>query len=242
MPAGWSGVRGSGGIDLPAFARLYELRAPRIGWLLGAGASAAAGIATASQATWDWKARIYATVKRIPYAALDLADPLVRDRIQRFFDLEGGNPSRNSEAEYSFYFERAYPRPEDRRRYLDQLIADAKPGFGHLGLAGLMMLGKVGVVWTTNFDRLVEDAAAHVMKTTVTLTTSTTGDPSISLQALRDERFPLLVKLHGDFQSEQLKNTAAELQSQDAQLREALPRRRRDTVWRSWDTAAATPR
>lgn len=217
-------VTTSGGIDLPAFARLYELRAPRIGWLLGAGASSAAGVATASQATWDWKARIYATEKRIQYASLDLADPLVRDRIQRFFDLERGNPPRDAESEYSFYFERAYPRAEDRRRYLDHLIADAHPSFGHLGLAALMMLGKVGVVWTTNFDRLVEDAAAQVMKTTRKLTTSTTGDPSISLQALRDERFPLLVKLHGDFQSEQLKNTAAELQSQDAQFREALRR------------------
>lgn len=217
-------VTASGGIDLPAFARLYELRAPRIGWLLGAGASSAAGVATASQATWDWKARIYATEKRIQYASLDLADPLVRDRIQRFFDLERGNPPRDAESEYSFYFERAYPRAEDRRRYLDHLIADAHPSFGHLGLAALMMLGKLGVVWTTNFDRLVEDAAAQVMKTTRKLTTSTTGDPSISLQALRDERFPLLVKLHGDFQSEQLKNTAAELQSQDAQLREALRR------------------
>ena len=58
-------VTAPSGIDLPAFARLYELRAPRIGWLLGAGASAAAGVATASQATWDWTARIYATEKRI---------------------------------------------------------------------------------------------------------------------------------------------------------------------------------
>ncbi len=138
--------------------------------------------------------------------------------------LEGGNPPRDAETEYSFYFERAYPRAEDRRRYLDQLIADAHPGFGHLGLAALMMLSKVGVIWTTNFDRLIEDAAAQVMKTARNLTTSTTGDSSISLQALRDERFPLLVKLHGDFQSEQLKNTTAELQSQDAQLREALRR------------------
>jgi hypothetical protein len=224
MAAGRGSVTVRGGIDLPAFARLYELRAPRIGWLLGAGASAAAGVATASQATWDWKARIYATEKRVRYVALDLADPLLRDRIQRFFDLEGGNPPRDAEAEYSFYFERAYPRPEDRRRYLDQLIADAQPGFGHLGLAALMMLGKIGVVWTTNFDRLVEDAAAQVMKTTRNLTTSTTGDPAIALQALRDERFPLLVKLHGDFQSEKLKNTTAELQSQDAQFREALRR------------------
>ncbi len=210
------------GIDLPTFARLYELRAPRIAWLLGAGASAAAGVATAGQATWDWKARIYASEKRIRYVTLDLADPLVRDRVQRFFDLEGGNPARDGEAEYSFYFERAYPSAADRRRYLDQMTADAKPGFGHLGLAALMQLGKVGVVWTTNFDRLVEDAAALVTKTTRRLTISSTGDPEIALQALRDERFPLLVKLHGDFQSERLKNTSTELQSQDAQLRDAL--------------------
>ncbi len=224
MAAGGGRAATSGGIDLPAFARLYGMRAPRIGWLLGAGASAAAGIPTAGQATWDWKALIYATERRIPRAALDLADPLVCDRIQRHLDLEGGNPPRDAEEEYSHYFERAYPRPEDRRHYIDQMIAGAKPGFGHLGIAALMSLGKVGVVWTTNFDRLVEDAAAQVLKTTASLTVATTGDPSIAQQALRDERFPLLVKIHGDFQSEQLKNTSAELQSQDAQLREALRR------------------
>lgn len=214
----------SSAIDLSAFARLYEMRAPRIAWLFGAGASAAAGVPTAYQAIWDWKARIYATEKNIRLSALDLADPLVLDRIQRHFDLGQGNPAREAEEEYSFYFERAYPRAEDRRTYLDQLTDDAKPGFGHLGLGALMSLNKVGVIWTTNFDRLIEDAAASVLGTTRRLTTATIGDPSIAIEALRDERFPLLVKLHGDFQSERLKNTRQELQDQDATLREALRR------------------
>ena len=42
------------------------------------------------------------------------------------------------------------------------------------------------------------------------------------MEALNEGRWPLLVKLHGDFRSRQLKNTSEELQAQDAQIRRAL--------------------
>jgi hypothetical protein len=211
-------------MDVATFARLYEMQAPRIAWLFGAGASAAAGLPTAWQVTWDWKRRIYASEKNVRLSALDLADTVVQARIQRHFDQQTGCPARDSEDEYSFYFEKAYPRPEDRRAYLGDRTATGKPAFGHLALAALMSLGKVGVVWTTNFDRVIEDAATQVLGTTAGLTVATMDSPRIATEALRDQRFPLLVKLHGDFQSDRLKNITKELQDQDATLREALRR------------------
>jgi hypothetical protein len=211
-------------IDLSAFSRLYEMQAPRIAWLFGAGASAAAGVPTAFQATWDWKSRIYATEKNVRRDKLDLANPLVRKQIQRHFDQQGGCPTVGSDEEYSYYFERAYPRAEDRRAYIDQIIALGKPAYGHLALAALMSLGKVGVIWTTNFDRVIEDAAARVTGRTGMLTVATIDSAQIAQDALRDERLPLLVKLHGDYQSDRLKNIATELQAQDGTLREALRR------------------
>ena len=211
-------------IDVAAFARLYEMQAPRISWFFGAGASAAAGVPTASQATWDWKRRIYASEENVRLTALDLADPLIRARIQRHFALQPGCPSENSEDEYGYYFERAYPRAEDRRAYVEQMVASGKPAFGHLALAVLMSLHKVGAVWTTNFDRVIEDGASQVLGGTGALTVSTMDAPQIAIEALRDQRLPLLVKLHGDFQSDRLKNIQPELQAQDATLREALRR------------------
>lgn len=209
-------------IDLPAFARLYDVRAPRIAWFFGAGASAPAGIATAGQMTWEFKALLYATEKGVALTALDLGDPTTRRRIQSHFNTDPACPPEGSEHEYSLYFERAYSRATDRRAYLDRAIARGKPGFGHMALAALMSIGKVGVVWTTNFDRLVEDAAARILGTTRTLTTASLDSADIAVEALNDGRFPLYVKIHGDFQSERLKNLKSELQTQDAKLRDAL--------------------
>ena len=208
--------------DLPTFARLHDMRAPRIAWFFGAGTSAAAGVATAGQMTWEFKALLYATEKRIALAGLDLGDQVVRKRIQSHFNSDPTCPAEGSEEEYSTYFERAYPSAADRRSYIERAIASGKPGFGHIALAAMMSLGKVGVVWTTNFDRVVEDAAATTLGTTRTLTTVSLDSADIATQALNDERFPLYVKIHGDYQSDRLKNLKSELQSQDARLRDAL--------------------
>jgi len=84
-------------LDLPAFARLHALRAPLIAWFFGAGASAAGGGPTASQMTWDFKARIYASSKGLSLAGLDLADPAVRKRIQSHFGVQPGSPAEGSD-------------------------------------------------------------------------------------------------------------------------------------------------
>jgi len=41
-------------LDTPAFLRVFQLRASQIMWFLGAGASRAAGIKTASDMIWDF--------------------------------------------------------------------------------------------------------------------------------------------------------------------------------------------
>ena len=41
------------------FARRFALRAPSLMWLLGAGASVSAGIATAGDMIWEFKQRLF---------------------------------------------------------------------------------------------------------------------------------------------------------------------------------------
>ena len=209
-------------MDLATFARTYDVRAPRIAWFLGAGASVAAGISTAGQMTKYFKALVYATEKAISLAGLDLADPIVNRRIQSYFNSDSGTPREGSDEEYSYYFQRAYPSAADRRGFIEKAIATGRPGFGHTALAALMAINKVGVIWTTNFDRLVEDAAAAVLETTRTLTVGTLDSVAVASAALSADRFPFYGKLHGDFQSDQLKNLESELQTQDATLRAGL--------------------
>src|SRR5207247_1360333 len=109
-----------------------------------------------------------------------------------------------------------------RRRYIDRVVSAATPSYGHIALAVLMVLGRVRLVWTTNFDKNIEDAAARVFGGTGTLTVATLDSAAIAEESIADERWPILAKLHGDFQSRRLKNTSEELIAQDERLRTAL--------------------
>lgn len=209
-------------LSLDELARLHVVRGGQLMWLIGAGASAAAGVPTAGQMIDEFRQLIYATVHGVPLAALSLAEPTVRDRIERFFAGHPGYPDPGDPAEYSALFEAAWSAPCDRRAYLEGKLAVGKPAFGNFGLAVLAALGRAPVVWTPNFDRVHERAAELVLEPQAHLTVATLDTSKIATAALAGDRFPLYVKLHGDYQSDQLKNTAEELREQDALHRTAL--------------------
>jgi hypothetical protein len=205
------------------FLRLYAVRAPHLMWFLGAGSSATSGIATADDMIWDFKRALYCAEQRVSIRTCqDLRDPLVQQRLQRYFDGSGKYPAPGFDSEYADFFTAAYPAEADRRRYIDRIVSQATPSYGNIALAVLMALGKATIVWTTNFDRNVEDSAAKVFGTTAKLTVATLDGGRLAEESIREQRWPLLAKLHGDFQSRRLKNTAEELLSQDERLRGAL--------------------
>ncbi len=204
-------------LDTPAFLRLFQLRAAQIMWFLGAGASRAAGIKTAGDMIWDFKQRLYRSQKKLPPSAItDIGEPAVQRKLQFHFDALGGFPPASSESEYSAYFEATYHAPRDRRAYLDELIARGKPSFGHHALALLMAEDLCRVVWTTNFDRTVEDAAAERLGGTGRLVVADLKEPEKIRRAIDENRWPVYGKLHGDYHSDWLKNTDAELRQRRA--------------------------
>lgn len=208
---------------MPEFLRLHKARSPHIMWLLGAGASASAGIPTAGQMIWGFKRTIYCTALRKSVRSCpDLSDPVLRARLQEYLDGLGRFPPADADIEYEEYFEATYREEADRRRHIEDLVRGAHPSYGHIGLAALLAAGGIRLLWTTNFDRLVEDAAAEVMGSSSALTVAQLDEPTRAMEAMNEERWPLLVKLHGDYQSRRLKNTARELQSQDSQMRASL--------------------
>jgi NAD-dependent SIR2 family protein deacetylase len=205
------------------FLRIYPLRAPNVMWLLGAGASAASGVPTAGNMILDFKRRLYCAEQRISVRACeDIANPDVQTKIQRYLDSRGDCPPQYSEEEYSHYFSLTFPDEGDRRHYIDQIVAKATPSHGFFVLAILMKTGHLRLLWTTNFDRNIEDAAAVVLKSTSKLVVSGLDTPSLMREAINEGRTPALGKLHGDFQSRRLKNTSEELQTQDAEMRRQL--------------------
>jgi hypothetical protein len=214
--------------DLPEigaddFARRFSLRARNLMWLLGAGASASAGIPTAEDMVWEFKQRLFVSQRRVsPHAVADLSSPPVRAQLQAHIDASEHLPARGAADEYAALFEAVYPAEADRRAYLDSKMGGARPSYGHMALATLMRAGLCRLVWTTNFDALIADACARVYSATGPLTTVALDAPDLAAQLIGDERWPLEVKLHGDFRSRRLKNTPDELRHQDARLRRVL--------------------
>lgn len=191
-------------------------------WMLGAGASASAGVATAWDMIWEFKQRLYLSQRRdAPHAVADLSSDAVRNRIQSHIDASGRFPPPDDPVEYAALFEATYPAEMDRQRYIDLKLAGAKPSYGHVALASMMRGNLVRLVWTTNFDSLVDDACVQVFGTTARLTTVALDAPALS-HNIQAGRWPVQVKLHGDFRSQQLKNTTDELRQQDQRLRQVL--------------------
>ncbi|MEW5744419.1 MAG: SIR2 family protein [Nitrospirota bacterium] len=210
-------------IDADDFARRFSLRAGNLMWLLGAGASAAAGIPTAGDMVWEFKQQLFISQRRVsPQAVADLSNPAIRAQLQAHIDASGKMPAPGSPDEYAALFEAVYPAETDRRTYLDAKMVGAKLSYGHVALATLMRAQLTRLVWTTNFDPLVADACAKVYGGTGSLTTVALDAPDLAAQCISDGRWPIEVKLHGDFRSRRLKNTGDELRHQDKRLRQVL--------------------
>ena len=205
------------------FSRRFSMRAKNLMWLLGAGASASAGIPTAWDMIWEFKQQLFISQRRVsPQAVADLSNSAIRVQLQAHVDSLGRLPLPGAPDEYAALFESVYPAEIDRRAYLDAKIAGAKPSYGHLAMATLMRAQLTRLVWTTNFDPLVADACAKVYDGTGPLTTVALDAPNLATQSIGDGRWPIEIKLHGDFRSRRLKNTNDELRYQDKRLRDVL--------------------
>jgi len=210
-------------MEMADFLRLYPMRAPNLMWFLGAGASAAAGIASAYHMIQDFKRTLFCAAERVSIRSYpDLDSPFLQARLQQYFDNLAGHPPQGSPEEYASYFALAYPAEADRRTYIERAVSGAVPSYGHLAVAALMKLDKARIIWTTNFDRMVEDAALRFYESSGRIVMVALNNPQLARQAMNEGRWPIIVKLHGDFQSRSLKNTATELRAPDVTLRHSL--------------------
>src|ERR1700722_15557125 len=206
------------------FALLASARASQVAWFVGAGASAAAGIPTGYDMILDFKARLFCAEMSLPRREIDAGDPIWTERIEDYFDGAHGLPEKGSPEEYAAAFERAYPDPGDRRRYIETAIRKGSPSFGHRVLATMIVSGQAPAIFTPNFDTLIEESATHadallIPSDQTRLAVSDLNRVDVADRCLRDSSWPLLCKLHGDYQSEHLKNIAEELAAQDEHLR-----------------------
>ena len=188
--------------------------------LLGAGASVESGVQSAADCIWEWKKEIFLSQNPGMIGSYDNAkQDNVRRVIQRWIDTQNSYPTENSLEEYSFFVEKAFPIPDDRRKYFQGLVTGKEPSLGYHLIAMLAQRNIVKSVWTTNFDGLMVKCAhryTHLVPIEINAQTSDRiyrGDVDGEL---------LCVALHGDYKYGDLKNTEQELDTQDGELIKAL--------------------
>ncbi len=119
---------------------------------------------------------------------------------------------------YSEMLERLCPDPEGRRSYLAKHFEGREPGETHRLLACLAADGLVRVFVTTNFDRLLEQALREVGITPVVITA---GD-ELGRASGREHARCYVLKVHGDYLQQTIRNTAIELATLDKKIEDEL--------------------
>lgn len=206
-------------ISAQEFLQNYQLDCSQLMWFLGAGASRSANLPTASDLTWALKKRLYCTSENQPYDSYDLNSEAVKSRIQSYMESKG-YPTLWSPEEYSFYFELCFKNDyQKQQRYIESALKSERVSLnvGHRILASLVKMNIARVLFTTNFDDVVEQAFSKVGGRN--LGVFNIEGSYAALDALNSESFPIYVKLHGDFKYQSIKNLSEDLLENDCELK-----------------------
>jgi len=175
----------------------------------------------------DFKAKIFCSHNDISPREIDAGDQVWIDRMEAFFRRTSVLPPDGDPNEYAAAFEMVYPQERHRRQYIEDAVRKGTSCYGHKVLGALMAARKVDCVFTTNFDPLIEETAlaANALLQAVDQTRPTVAAIDSSERAMRclkESSWPLVAKLHGDYQSVRIKNTGSELERQDETMRHVL--------------------
>ena len=170
---------------------------PNFSLLLGSGASGTSGIKTAQGMITEWRRLLFRRSES-------------DEQYQEWLDKQNWF---NHEDEYSILFEAIYDLPSQRRVYVEECIKNAHPSWGYVYLTNLLRNRFFDVVFTTNFDDLINEACylySDGLRPIVAAHDS-------AVQGIRvTSGRPKIIKLHGDFLYDNIKNTLTELETLEA--------------------------
>ena len=209
-------------IDENEFLRHFVQNSPQLMWFLGAGTSRSSGLPAAVDLIWDLKRQYYCAKENQDIQAHNVSNFAIKAKIQNYFDGKGC-PEVWSNEEYSYYFELVFG--DDYAAQQSYVYDQMSPGkvtltIGPRVLASLVEMGQSRLVFTTNFDDILEDAYAAVAGKN--LTPFHLEGSYAALEALNAERFPLYAKIHGDFRYQNIKNLSKDLLSNDAEIQKCF--------------------
>lgn len=176
---------------------------PAFALLIGSGASATSGVLTATEMVAAWRRQVH----RQCNTPLEMETWL---RGQDWFQ---------SEDEYSILFEMVYDQSVQRRDYIEHALRDAHPGWGYVYLSNVLREQLFNVVLTTNFDDLVNEAC--YMYTEDVRPIVCAHDSAVSSIRVTSRR-PKIIKIHGDFLFDNIKNTLSELETLEDNIKSKI--------------------
>ena len=153
---------------------------PNFALLLGSGASATSNVKTAEDLIGEWRRILYS-----------------RKKTEESYKNWVENQSwMNHDDEYSLLFESIYDEPSQRRVFIEECLKGTHPSWGYVYLTNLLANRYFDVVFTTNFDDLLNEACylySDGLRPIV-------GAHDSSIQGIRvTSRRPKIVKMHGEF-------------------------------------------
>lgn len=175
-------------------------KTPEFSLFLGAGASVSSGVKPATIMINEWRKNLYASHKG-------------RDSFHKWLTNQDWY---NADDEYSRLFESIYDQPSQRRAYIELATNSAKPSWGYAYLTSLLKNNLFNVIFTTNFDDLVNEACYRFTNDLRPMVCA--HDSAVTSVRLMSDR-PKVIKLHGDFLYDSIKNTSSELQNLETNMR-----------------------
>jgi len=187
-------------------------------WLLGAGTSRSANMPSATDIIWDLKRKYYCLKENREITDNELSNESVRKKVQNYFDSLGA-PGQYTEQEYAYYFKLVFgDNPDRHQKYLEEKLSPSLISLnsGHRILAALIEMHKAKLIFTTNFDSVIEQAYAFM--TGKDIQAFNLNGSYAALNALNSEQFPIYAKMHGDFRYFEMKNLPEQLQNNDVEI------------------------
>lgn len=173
---------------------------PNFALFIGAGASASSGIKTASRMITEWRRQLYEQSKS-------------GETFEKWLKKQDWY---EDEEEYSILFEKTYDQRSQRRVYIEECVKDAKPSWGYIYLANIIAHNYFNVIFTTNFDDLLNEACFLYADLRPIVCAHDSAVADIRVTSAR----PKVIKLHGDFLYDSIKNTVRETETLEKNMRD----------------------
>jgi hypothetical protein len=122
--------------------------------------------------------------------------------------------------DYSLLFDYTYPDADARQGFIERLCSGCEPGPGYIYLASLTLAGYFQTFLTTNFDDLINDALFRYAGINPMVCAFDSQVSSIRLQSPR----PKIIKLHGDYLFNNLRNVGSEVARLDRNMEDKFGR------------------